>query len=192
MKSGKQFNKSAWIDRAQVRFNVARVKSKSAAGAKFATDLRAITGLEKLINWAHRRGYRVEFMPKGGVFFSREKLITVSSRESPIEQLFTLLHECGHLLIGPRRKGERFGMGYAAGAIPRHAGTALHRVDIIDEEFEAWARGWKLGQRLGVVTDFDRERFDVRRVKCLMTYMKWGSKGPGFEGYSSSDPSGGA
>lgn len=188
--SGKNFNKIEWIVKAEARFF--KKKDRPNAASTYAEELRAINGLERAVKWAQRRGLTVSFVPKGGVFFSKEKLITVSSRMSPREQLFTLLHECGHFLIGPRRPGDRFGMGYAAPALPRHKGSALHRIDILDEEFEAWARGWKLGRKLGALLDADRKAFDERRVQCLMTYAKWASRGPGFEGYSSSDPSGGA
>lgn len=191
MKNGKTFNKHALLDKAAARYNRAPVARLHDAAQVFTEEIRAIDGLERVVRWAEKRGLSVSFLPKGGVFFSAEKLITVSSRLSPREQLFTLLHECGHFLIGPRRNGERFGMGYAAGNIPRHRGSNLHRIDILDEEFEAWARGWKLGVKLGAVNNTDRKIFDQRRVQCLMTYAKWATKSPEFAAYSSSDPSGG-
>lgn len=175
MKNEKVFNVEAWIDRAERRYRAAVKRGQVDAVTNYAIDLRAIKGLEATIDWCTARGLTVIFNGRrGGTYYSTTKRITISNLASPRQQLHNLLHECGHHLIGQKHKRtERFGMGYGAGSEKWHTGTQHHVIDILDEEFEAWARGWKLGKKLGSLSDSDRPAFDKRRVWCLTSYVRW-------------------
>jgi len=88
----------------------------------------------------------------------------------PGRQLHILLHECGHHLIGSKDHTERYGWGYSQ--TNHHIKKTLrHSSDLIDEEFEAWWRGWKLGQRLKL--GIDKLLFDKTKSLALKTYFVW-------------------
>ena len=88
-------------------------------------------------------------------------------------------------MIGDKEKGERFGMGYGKSDDPAVNRTAHHRLDILEEEFEAWHRGWKLALRIGSLVEADKMEYDKTRTQMLFTYVKWTAKQPGFENYES-------
>ena len=84
--------------------------------------------------------------------------------------MIVLLHECGHHLIGVNDDHDRFGMGYPQ-SDPEITKTFHHRVSCLEEEMEAWHRGWKLAKRLNLTVD--RDVFDAMRLKCIRSYIKW-------------------
>ncbi len=137
--------------------------------------MRAISDLSTLIEWVKERGVTVVFgnTPRdtGATLLQEQNIIKMSSRYMPEKQLFTLLHECGHMLIGERRKHERYGMGYKQEHHPIVSKTLHHRFDVLDEEMEAWFRGLRLARRLKIRVN--KEAFHAHRLKCLKTYVKW-------------------
>jgi hypothetical protein len=136
-----------------------------------AEDMHYISGIEKVLNWCTSRGLSVEWpRSQGGSYDPTDKVITVSSSSVPRIQLQVLLHECGHHLIGRPKAGYRFSMGYGATHDLR---ADSHKIDILDEEFEAWERGWKLGKRLGALKQSDRHEFNRYRVRMLKGYVNW-------------------
>jgi hypothetical protein len=52
--------------------------------------------------------------------------------------------------------------------------TLKYKIVCLEEEFEAWNRGKKLAQRLGLnVTQKD---FDKTKIACMKTYVTWVNK----------------
>lgn len=149
----------------------ASAADKPHCGVTFHRDLDSVSKLEVLIDWCSARGLAVNFSRKyGGVYYGDKKLITVNGRLAPEIQLFVLMHECGHHLIGKRSPKERYGLGHQADD-PDIKRTTLHRVDVLDEELEAWARGLKLAKRQGIKVDLDR--YNKTRSEYIKTYLKW-------------------
>lgn len=144
--------------------------------------MRAVADLGTLIDWCRERGVDVRFgnMPSGtgATYFAEESYVKMSSRFSAEKQLYTLLHECGHMLIGDRRKHERYGMGHHQ-KDPNVRRTLHHRFDVLDEELEAWFRGMKLARRLKIRVN--KETFHSHRLQCLKTYVKWVLEPENFE-----------
>lgn len=133
--------------------------------------MHAIDCLEKVVAWCKKRGLSVVFnrVKTGGVIV--DSTIMVNGRQRPELQLFVLLHECGHHLVcsSPPADG-RFSKGYAESR--QHAlRTSVHRVDILDEELEAWHRGKRLAVRLNI--QLDERRWDKVRSSFLRSYAKW-------------------
>jgi len=137
---------------------------------------RFITGLRVVVEWCGARALSVKFQNQwGGMYDPIDKEVTISVRAPLHEQLYFLLHECGHHLIGPKERHQRYGMGYA-NMTPWAGNTNHHKLDVLEEEFEAWHRGWRLGIRLGVLNKGDKEAYDKIRVKMLKTYVRWVAK----------------
>jgi len=172
------FIEERWIERAEARREKARRAGRAPAKvrAQWEDDLRYITGLRVVVEWCAARSLAVVFKNQhGGIFYPAQDKITISDRAPPKLQLHYLLHECGHALIGPKQPGGRFSMGYGV-EDARALRSPQHKLDVIEEEFEAWHRGWKLGRKLKVLIRADRACYNDTRVKMLRTYIDWASK----------------
>ena len=170
------FDINLWKSRAWDRFTrrVRKGDDKTMSELQWALDLVAAEDILKVITWCESKGITVTFEKKVGGFLDwAAKHVMISSRLSPQKQLAFLLHECGHFLVGPKVKGERYIMGYIQ-TDPDITKTFHHRVDVLEEEMEAWHRGWSLSRRLKLA--FTRESFDEARLECLKTYIKWAVK----------------
>lgn len=170
------FDKSEALRRARIRLVRRSAVSREEAERVHAREYLAIEGMDRVAQWAKKRGLSIDIHPKidAGRFHSQARRVEVSSRLGPEKQLIILLHELGHFLIeasGPELLIERFPNGYARidSGIPGR--DVLHKIDVIAEEFEAWHRGWKLAGRLGIL--IDRDYFDAVRADYLRSYMKW-------------------
>jgi len=172
-----EFDKKLWLERASARLRRGSKRGTSAevkriAEEKWAADSGNILRLEVLIGWCGSKGLTVRFgKKKGATYLTSDKSISVAGRMSPGKQLCYLLHECGHHLIGYTEEDERFGMGYPKYEDSSVNTTFQHKMACLEEEIEAWNRGWKLAKRLGL--NIDRESFDVIRLDCLRSYISW-------------------
>lgn len=168
------FDPDVWRKRAWARFRRAHLRGvpKREGEATYAADMYAISDLEKVIGWCSSKKLTVEFVKKAAAtYIYHEGTIKVSARLSPARQVVLLLHECGHHLIGMKEHHERFGMGYPMSGDQTWNKTFHHRIACLEEELEAWHRGWKLVQRLCL--NVDRELYDAVRLECIRTYVWW-------------------
>lgn len=172
-----EFDSHLWKERAWARFcRAARVKSIDKARLAvlervWFEDVNATDDIEKIVRWCSTRCIGVTFAKKPlGTYHTHEKYITISSRLRPLNQAVVLLHECGHHLVGGADRADRFLMGYpqTATEVTR---TFHHRLTCLEEEMEAWHRGWRLAQRLEL--NITREQFDAVRLGCLKSYVEW-------------------
>ena len=59
------------------------------------------TGISDLIEWTHKKGYSIDFdYCVRDELRPADKIITISLRQGIEKQLYSLLHECGHLILG--------------------------------------------------------------------------------------------
>jgi hypothetical protein len=174
-----EFNSKHWKTRAWDRYTRAiRRKSKnktdSILAAKWSDEVLAIADLEKLVKWCADHRIVVHFQKKaGGVYYPDDKQVVISNRMSPRTQEAYLIHECGHHLIGQKEHHDRFGMGYPQTS-PIIQRQFIHRIACLEEELEAWYRGWKLVKRLHL--SITRSAFDDVRLDCIRSYVKWSLK----------------
>lgn len=138
-------------------------------------------GMGILTTWLEKRGWTVEFdYLNQDEMIPANKQINISTRQGLEKQLYSFLHECGHLLI--QSKWDRYEKEYPATA-KMNAYATVHKqlarspkykVDCLAEEIEAWRRGKKLADRLGLY--YNEERYNDLASKCVMTYVKWANK----------------
>ena len=168
------FDRSEWLRRARVRLARRAAVSRPAAEEQHAAEYAAILGLEAVVGWAKGRGLSVDFHPKveAGRYGAEARRVEVSSRITPQKQLVIALHELGHYLIQVSgRAADLFPHGYNRIDEGNPSRDALHKVDVVAEEFDAWRRGWNLARRLGA--PIDREYFDTVRSEYLKSYFRW-------------------
>ena len=177
------FSLASWKKEANRRRKHALTEGKSPVGVerRHTNDLRFAEALSKVVKWCRKANIEVDFVSRSdGSYDPVGEIIVVGRQLSYASQLFTLLHEVGHFLVNSTEKHERFAHGYR-NMDPSVAGTTINRLDILEEEFEAWARGWFLGLHLNILKKEDRPAFDKFRVNSLREYVKWCLKTEGVK-----------
>ena len=128
-----------------------------------------------LCEWIQDRGHKVKFQTKEDALCYEDKIIYSNTRQDTENQLYSLLHECGHLLIYLGNEGfEKEYPMYAYKATKRQEKTKKYKISVIGEEYEAWRRGRKLAKRLNI--KINKNKFDLAMTKNVMTYLKWAAK----------------
>ena len=127
-----------------------------------------------ITQWAATKGYKVFGKWEIDAFYDKEKEIVYSLRtKNPKNQMYSLLHECGHALAFeskgykdrfPTMAAKRF---KTAKVNPR---TNSFKVESILEEYDAWARGLALSERLGI--EIDKEDYGKYASRYVMTYVR--------------------
>lgn len=122
--------------------------------------------------WVNKKGYKV--LLKTDVedqIAWDEKAIYINSRNRPENKYYTLLHECGHLLIAQAAKQwEKDVPMYACVADARIAKSKAYRVSLVAEEIEAWKRGRRLAGRLK--HHINNEKYDKQITECVFSYIE--------------------
>ncbi|NBT35820.1 MAG: hypothetical protein EBT03_09860 [Betaproteobacteria bacterium] len=173
-----QFDMKAWRDRSWRRFerSIQREGDARKAETTWFEDQVAISDMQLVIEWCTEKKVDVVFTrrPNGIINFT-DRQISITSNARPVKQLVYLLHECGHLLIGTGEEDDRFRFGYPVQwkEVQMSSKAFAHKLACVEEEFEAWHRGWRLSRRLGL--DLKRQQFDLVRRECLKSYLKWGT-----------------
>lgn len=172
------FERKLWRARALKRYQRSLIAgaAREKAVISLKTDLININNLSRLISWCSTKKIHVSFSRReGGIYHPDDRAIIINGRAAPEKQVFLLLHECGHHLIGDKRKHERFGMGYSSvDNDPYVTRTLQHRIDIIDEELEAWHRGFRLGQRAELC--INKQNYDRFKSVMLKSYLLWATE----------------
>jgi hypothetical protein len=170
----RHFDGKLWRDRSWARLRRATGDGRPTRSSekKWAVDAYAIDDIERVVGWCDSRGIEVLFGRRsGGVYDEAAKKIIISAHAPPRKQLVYLLHECGHHLVSAAGvEDDRFKMGYSS-AVGAGDRTFVHKLAVLEEEFEAWHRGWRLAKRLELT--LSREEFDTTRLECLKSYIRW-------------------
>lgn len=138
-------------------------------------------GMGELTLWLIKKGWTLDldYLNQDEMLPS-SKLINISTRQGIEKQFYSLLHECGHLLI--QSNWENYEKAYPATARmyayattnKQLARSPKYKVDCISEELEAWRRGKKLADRLSLY--YSEERYNDLTAKCVYTYIQWANK----------------
>ena len=143
------------------------------------------TGLDILEGWAFDKNWIIELEYLGkDEMDPGSKTISISTRQGIENQLYTLLHECGHILVQSnhtmyaKRYPATAKLNICTGVNRRLEKSKKYKVDVISEEIEAWQRGKKLAERLGIYINEDK--FNEIMNKCIFTYVEWAAGLPGY------------
>jgi hypothetical protein len=142
--------------------------------------------LGKLIQWAHKEGYEIT-LDHNDISYINWLPSTLNKPFSiriegkyPIEiKFYILLHELGHHIL--RKDWDEFTRVLPISAYAEHVHFFLndskykrriqYNVSCMEEEFKAWAEGYKLGVALGLRIN-DKKWHDLKS-KCLIAYMRY-------------------
>ena len=100
-----------------------------------------------------------------------EKLITINKKLGFENQLYTILHECGHLLINNNKNYIKNHPYSYKPANKKLYGTIKYEVDLVSEEIEAWNRGKCLAKKLKIY--IDEKKYFNHMSRYVFTYIKF-------------------
>ena len=118
----------------------------------------------KQLGWNVIEGHKLD----DAVLFETKE-ITINSQRRPEIKLYRLLHEIGHILFSKTKNYEFRSTSMYCKTTDKRKNT--DKVETLEEEFGAWARGLLLAERRGIFVD--KEQFDKDKAACIMTYMRW-------------------
>ena len=135
------------------------------------------SGIDEVTNWVDNKGYSIEFSYcVQDEYRPGDNTITISSRQGVEKQLYSLLHECGHLILFNNEKlyekkyPSSTKMAYCS-SNKRLERSPKYKVDILAEEIDAWRKGKDLAKRLEIYIDEDK--YYSVMSDCVYTYIKF-------------------
>ncbi len=122
-------------------------------------------------DWLFNRGYVVtQFTDAEDSVCYNTQEVLINTRKHIESRFYTLLHECGHILINDNRD-RLYKLSRETQACWGHKPHRSKRIAVLSEEVEAWKRGERLAKKLGL--KIRENRFDAARTNALMSYVEW-------------------
>ena len=125
---------------------------------------------KKLEKWIKSHGYTVRFSRIDEVNYT-DKEITLCGQKNKDKMIYSLLHECGHIIVSDKKSYNKnykiLNKGYLDG---RHTKGLLYKYKQLREEIQAWEKGFKLSKKLGI--NINKEDYDKYASVCFNTYTK--------------------
>tara|TARA_R110002020_G_scaffold273364_3_gene488481 strand:- start:260 stop:712 length:453 start_codon:yes stop_codon:yes gene_type:complete len=134
---------------------------------------KAIQDLKKVFYWLENKGYETIFHNDTDSVIFSDKKIFLDKRSSTENQLYSILHECGHILQHQNKStfNKSFKYQHVAENDKRKERSYAYRISVLEEEIDAWKRGKKLAKRLDI--ELDEIKFEKYKAKYTMTYVDW-------------------
>ena len=128
--------------------------------------------LNELTLWLANRGWTIKFRPrcKDEAWFDTKQM-TISLDATAEHRIFTILHECGHIIAGGKRAV--YELVYTSTAKKK---TDWYKILRVVNEVRAWDAGERLATRLGIF--IDRNGYAAYRARYLKKYMRWAITSP--------------
>ena len=148
---------------------------------KEAEKVLCQVGINTLEIWLNKKGWSldVDYVNKDEMFYD-SKEVFINSRQSLENQLYSLLHECGHILVQRNKSSyeKNFPVSSRMSKAPKNfkqiQKTKKYKFDALYEEIEAWKRGKNLANRLGV--HFNEKKYNELASDCVYSYMQWATR----------------
>ncbi len=129
--------------------------------------------LNKLHQWCNERGWIINLKGRSHTSCHEDKIISISWQTKGYKQLYTILHECGHIII--RENVLTFVSEYPSTfkfySQPNKNNEHGFKIDIIREEVRAWDLGIEIAQELDI--KIDNILYRKLANQCLRSYIKW-------------------
>jgi len=97
------------------------------------------------------------------------KVVFLSLRSSPINQLYSVLHECGHIIIRGRKDYQIRYKGHYQTSEGYSRPTLRSNVELVEEEINAWREGENLCKKLSIT--LDRDKYYRYGFRWVMSYI---------------------
>jgi len=127
---------------------------------------------QKILEWIKKKGFSYVEGDKD-LYEPMERKIIINRRLNKKNKLYSVLHECGHLLVQKNVFSyEKRYKSQVDGLFDGRKRKSLRwRIDFLKEEYDAWDRGFKLAKRLKI--PISKKNYYDYASKCLDTYCHW-------------------
>jgi hypothetical protein len=127
--------------------------------------------IDRLVKYSEKKGFAVEFSSAQGFVSQVEldtKTISLSTNRSLETVFYVFLHELGHTIQFANRKkyAERFGTVF----VGFNQKSLTSRVVQLEEEYDAWQRGYDLAKRLKL--KINKRKFEMHKARCILSYAE--------------------
>jgi len=126
---------------------------------------------EVIKGWIEAKGYCIRcYTDADDQVDFEKKVVHIDSRQHAESRFYTLLHECGHMLIS--QTARQFAIDhpmYAFSSDVRSCKSKAYQVSLVAEEIEAWKRGRRLAKRFGL--EVNDEKFNHIMTDCVISYI---------------------
>lgn len=127
--------------------------------------------LNKIIDWLTKLGFEFKISNTDFVNYT-DKIVCINGVQSNKNKVFSLLHECGHILLFNKSSyNEDYKVLYKSRFDGRVSKSNLFRYKKLREEIEAWENGYLLAKKLDI--KINKDEYDVYASKCFKTYIKF-------------------
>jgi hypothetical protein len=135
------------------------------------TDSQKKKAIKKLEAYARKRGWKVKYVnvtaKNKDMALTGVGEIRITKRRSLDYTMFVLCHEIGHMMtINTQLKNPMYDLFKA-----NKYGTLSYRVLQVEEEVQAWEKGYKLLKELAI--SFEELKFAKVKASCLTTWMEY-------------------
>jgi Zn-dependent peptidase ImmA (M78 family) len=121
--------------------------------------------IKKLEKWLNKKGYTLEKGKSDSIIFD-DKIVKINFNKNVEHILFSLLHECGHLvLFKDREYHEEF---FKLNTDKKK--TNQYFYELLKEELYAWEKGIKLAKKLNI--KIDKISYKKYSSKFFLEYVK--------------------
>lgn len=133
--------------------------------------------VKKIREWCERNGLSIQSNDERAEYDPVERVVCYYKKTGKRKRVYELLHECGHYLVEKNSliKGDkRYSKQIESWVDGRKEYSLEYRVEVLREEFDAWERGWNLGERLGLNIDYwSYKKF---MTESIASYCDWISR----------------
>ena len=130
-----------------------------------------IKSLSKITKWINKKGFELKSGKEDCIYFE-QKTININFNKNDVHIIYSILHECGHLVVFNRHSYEReFSNLIVSEDNKRVLRTNRYKYELLKDEMLAWESGLKLAERLKIKVDQDD--YYLYASKCFMSYVKW-------------------
>ena len=127
--------------------------------------------IAKIKKWIESEGYTLKVSNTDEVDYDKNQ-VTLCNSKNKTNMIYSLLHECGHIVTANKKSyGKKYRILNKANIDNRHTKGKLYVYKQLQEEVEAWERGYKLSKKLGIL--IDKDSYDKYAAKCFNTYIKY-------------------
>lgn len=133
--------------------------------------------MNKLIGWITNKRWEVYFGRYQDKMESFSRIIHINEQQKAENQLYTLLHECGHIIVFNRKDYKNNyptanKMLLSSTINKTIARSKKFKIDELFEEMDAWREGRKLAKKLKIY--INEKNFNDEMYKALQTYINNG------------------
>ena len=135
-----------------------------------------IEQFEELEVWLIDRGYTLNVAHDvDDCVYLYDKIVCIQSRSRYESRYYSLLHECGHILVAQGSKQWKKDMPMYAqenGLLTdgRKRKGEVYKVSLVGEEIEAWKRGRRLSKKMRHY--IDDKKYNKVMAHCVYSYIK--------------------